>query len=178
MWPGLLTSCHGLCCAGSAASSPSSSASGGSSGAGSQVVADSALSCFVMKRADFERLLGPYEELWRYEALRKVRPTGAVCRTAWGLRAVAIQGIGHNSTQPTHTRCGGLQTPRVQLTEGLALWLLLVDCLCAQWIVRPRGLPAIAQTCISSCTVDSRNWPHTSTLGAVCAAGSHPLPAV
>lgn len=25
-----------------------------------------------MKRADFERLLGPYEELWRYEALRKV----------------------------------------------------------------------------------------------------------
>lgn len=70
-----------LCCAGSAASSPSSSASGGSSGAGSQVVADSALSCFVMKRADFERLLGPYEELWRYEALRKVRPTGTVCKT-------------------------------------------------------------------------------------------------
>lgn len=60
---------------GSAASSPVTSSSGGSSShaAGSQVVADGALSCFVMKRADFERLLGPYEELWRYEALRKVR---------------------------------------------------------------------------------------------------------
>jgi hypothetical protein len=29
-----------------------------------------------MRRGDFEKLLGPYEELWRYEALRKV---GAVC---------------------------------------------------------------------------------------------------
>lgn len=47
--------------------------SGSGSGAGSQIVADGPLGCFVMKRADFERLLGPYEELWRYEALRKVR---------------------------------------------------------------------------------------------------------
>jgi hypothetical protein len=58
-------------CAGSAASSPANSGSGSNS-AGGQVVADGPLSCFVMKRADFERLLGPYEELWRYEALRKV----------------------------------------------------------------------------------------------------------
>lgn len=50
----------------------SSSGSGGSGGA--QVVADVPLTCFAMKRSDFERLLGPYEELWRYEALRKVRP--------------------------------------------------------------------------------------------------------
>lgn len=57
-------------CAGSAANSPVTSGSG--SGAGSQIVAEGSLSCFVMKRADFERLLGPYEELWRYEALRKV----------------------------------------------------------------------------------------------------------
>jgi hypothetical protein len=56
--------------AGSTANSPVTSGSG--SGAGSQIIADGALSCFVMKRADFERLLGPYEELWRYEALRKV----------------------------------------------------------------------------------------------------------
>jgi hypothetical protein len=62
-----------LCFAGSAANSPVSSGSG--SGAGAQIVADGPLSCFVMKRSDFERLLGPYEELWRYEALRKVRCT-------------------------------------------------------------------------------------------------------
>jgi hypothetical protein len=39
------------------------------------VVADGPLTCFAMKRSDFERLLGPYEELWRYEALRKVSAT-------------------------------------------------------------------------------------------------------
>jgi hypothetical protein len=66
----LLLVLHYFVCSGSAASSPVSSSSGGSGGA--QVVADGPLTCFAMKRSDFERLLGPYEELWRYEALRKV----------------------------------------------------------------------------------------------------------
>lgn len=53
-------------------SSLSLSSSGTSAGPGQAVVADGPLVCCVMRRADFERLLGPYEELWRYEALRKV----------------------------------------------------------------------------------------------------------
>lgn len=68
--PGKYFGQQSLVGSGSAANSPVSSGSG--SGAGAQIVADGPLSCFVMKRSDFERLLGPYEELWRYEALRKV----------------------------------------------------------------------------------------------------------
>jgi hypothetical protein len=49
-----------------------SSCGGSSTGPGQAVVADGPLVCCVMRRADFERLLGPYDELWRYEALRKV----------------------------------------------------------------------------------------------------------
>lgn len=56
--------------AGSAGSSLSGSNSGGS---GQLVVADGHVTCCVLGRIDFERLLGPYEELWRYEALRKVK---------------------------------------------------------------------------------------------------------
>jgi hypothetical protein len=49
-----------------------SSCGGSSTGPGQAVVADGPLVCCVMRRTDFERLLGPYDELWRYEALRKV----------------------------------------------------------------------------------------------------------
>jgi hypothetical protein len=34
------------------------------------------VTCAVMRSADFERLLGPYEDVWRFEVLRKV---GAGC---------------------------------------------------------------------------------------------------
>jgi hypothetical protein len=58
-----------------------SSCGGSSTGPGQAVVAEGPLVCCVMRRADFERLLGPYDELWRYEALRKVRHTGSKCVT-------------------------------------------------------------------------------------------------
>ncbi|WIA19038.1 hypothetical protein OEZ85_003698 [Tetradesmus obliquus] len=53
-------------------SSCGGSSSSSATGPGQAVVADGPLTCCVMRRADFERLLGPYDELWRYEALRKV----------------------------------------------------------------------------------------------------------
>jgi hypothetical protein len=37
-----------------------------------QVYAEGAVTCAVMRSADFERLLGPYEDVWRFEVLRKV----------------------------------------------------------------------------------------------------------
>lgn len=36
------------------------------------VVADTKLVCYVMKKSHFEELLGPYEDVWRYDSLRKV----------------------------------------------------------------------------------------------------------
>ena len=37
------------------------------------VVATSDLECYTLDRATFHSLLGPVEDLWRFEALRKVR---------------------------------------------------------------------------------------------------------
>jgi hypothetical protein len=56
-------------------------------------VADGPLGCYVMRRSNFERLLGPYEELWRYEALRKV----CVCGGG-GLRVLASMTLGHSNS--------------------------------------------------------------------------------
>jgi hypothetical protein len=73
--------CHKACANSRSSSSPCcapgsgmtlSSTGGASAGPGQAVVAETTLTCCVMTRTDFERLLGPYEELWRYEALRKV----------------------------------------------------------------------------------------------------------
>ena len=44
------------------------------------VVADPAtrLVCYMLSRADFDRLLGSKDEIWRFEALQNVRDT-SVC---------------------------------------------------------------------------------------------------
>lgn len=44
-----------------------------------------------MRRADFERLLGPYDELWRYEALRRVPVLFALSdRQLWRLARALV----------------------------------------------------------------------------------------
>lgn len=50
----------------------SSGSSSGGKADGQSVVANGVVICCVLHKAEFEKLLGPYEELWRYEALRKV----------------------------------------------------------------------------------------------------------
>ncbi|KAI8463719.1 MAG: putative cGMP-dependent protein kinase [Monoraphidium minutum] len=55
-----------------ASASQSGGRGGGDGGVWDYVAESPRVSVLAMKRAEFERLLGPYEELWRYEVLRRV----------------------------------------------------------------------------------------------------------
>lgn len=42
------------------------------SGRSTNATAETAVACFVLKRTAFNKLLGPIEEVWKLEALKKV----------------------------------------------------------------------------------------------------------
>lgn len=91
------------------------------------MIADGRVVCCVLGRADFERLLGPYEELWRYEALRKVKH-------------VSGSGLASHSSNAWGCSC---QSSSVHCVAAPVLWLCCLGCVCvlllstaiSQWLL-------------------------------------------